>query len=98
MTFIKGGYVYIMTNQPHGVLYIGVTSQLPGRVNQHKSKLIEGFTKRYKLHRLVWFERHDEIESAILREKQMKKWRRDWKVRVIEETNPKWRDLYDEIL
>ncbi len=98
MTLNKGGYVYIMTNVPNGVLYIGVTSNLPGRAFQHKNDLVDGFTKRYKLHTIVWFERHEDIESAILREKQMKKWRRAWKVRIIEIANPEWHDLYNEIL
>ena len=98
MTFIKGAYVYIMASKPNGTLYIGVTSDLPGRVYQHKHDLVEGFTNKYQVHTLVWFEQHDEIERAILREKQIKKWRRAWKIRAIQEMNPDWRDLYNGIL
>lgn len=89
--------VYLMTSRYDGTLYTGVTSNLPARVWQHREHVVEGFTDRYDVERLVWFELHDNAASAITREKRIKKWRRAWKVRLIEETNPEWRDLYDEI-
>ena len=94
---MKTPAVYILTNKPDGVLYIGVTSNLAQRVWTHKNDLVEGFTKRYRVHRLVWYEVHESMESAIRREKAMKKWRRPWKTELIEKTNPAWQDLYDEI-
>ncbi len=90
--------VYILTNKPRGTLYIGVTSNLPQRVAQHRAKLVEGFTDKYGLERLVWYEVHENAESAITREKQIKKWNRLWKIELVEKTNPDWRDVYDEIL
>ena len=90
--------VYILTNRPRGTLYIGVTSNLPQRVAQHREKLVAGFTGKYGLGRLVWYELHENAESAIVREKQIKKWDRLWKIRLIEKMNPDWRDLYDKIL
>ena len=90
----KGGFVYIMASQRNGTLYVGVTSDLPGRVGQHKEGTADGFTRRYGCKMLVWFEQYGEIESAIRREKQMKEWKRLWKLRVIEEMNPDWDDLY----
>ena len=92
----KRGYVYILASGHNGTLYIGVTSNLVKRIDQHKQKVIEGFTKDYNVTRLVWYEIHDTIESAILREKQMKKWKRLWKLRKIEELNPEWKDLSDD--
>jgi putative endonuclease len=92
----KRGYVYILASNQNGTLYIGVTSDLVKRIDQHKQKTIEGFTKDYNVTRLVWYLVCDDIESAILREKQMKKWNRLWKLRVIEELNPEWNDLADE--
>ena len=89
--------VYIMTNKKHGTLYIGVTSDLIGRVYQHKNKLVEGFTKKYGLDKLVYYECTPDVKSAITREKQMKKWYRKWKIELIEEGNPEWNDLYSEI-
>jgi putative endonuclease len=89
--------VYIMTNHKHGTLYIGVTSNLIGRGWQHKEKIIPGFTKRYKLDTLVYYEIHEDAESAIKREKRLKSWLREWKVELIEKHNPQWRDLYDEL-
>ena len=86
-----------MASKPHGVLYVGVTSDLPGRVYQHRESLIEGFTKRYFIRHLVYYEPHDNAASAIAREKTLKKWRRGWKVSLIEERNPFWDDLWDEI-
>ena len=94
---MQGGWVYIVTNRPDGTLYIGVTSDLPRRAWQHREGLIEGFTKRYGLTRLVFFERHDDIRTAIQREKSLKSWRRAWKVRLIVATNPGWDDLYDRL-
>jgi putative endonuclease len=93
----KSGYVYLLTNKPHGVLYVGVTSDLVKRVYQHRAGLVEGFTKRYNLKRLVYYERHALVREAILREKRIKEWRRAWKVALIEKNNPDWRDLYPEI-
>ncbi len=90
--------VYILATQRNGTLYIGVTSNLPQRVWQHREGLVDGFTKRYGVHSLVWYEVHSTMEVAIQREKQLKVWKRAWKVRLIEEFNPEWRDLYDEIL
>ena len=86
--------VYMMASGQHGTLYIGVTSDLHTRVAQHREGLREGFTKRYGVKRLVWFECHDSIVSAIQREKSLKKYKRDWKVALIERENPKWADLY----
>jgi putative endonuclease len=91
-------YVYILTNQAFGTLYIGVTNDLIRRVFEHKEKFVEGFTKRYGLDKLVYYEVHDSIESAILREKQMKEWKRNWKLRLIMEMNPEWKDLYAELV
>lgn len=94
---MKQGYVYILTNKPNGTLYIGVTSDLPKRIAEHKAKLVKGFSTKYGLDTLVYYEVADSIEAAILREKQMKEWRRAWKIRRILETNPEWRDLFAEI-
>lgn len=93
----KGGFVYIMASRRNGTIYIGVTSDLPKRVWQHREGVIEGFTKKYGCKMLVWFERHDDIEGAIRREKQMKEWKRSWKLREIEEMNPDWDDLFESI-
>jgi putative endonuclease len=93
----KRFFVYIMASDRNGTLYVGVTSDLPGRVWQHKSDVVDGFTKEYKVHLLVWYEAHENAESAITREKQIKKWNRMWKVREVEVLNPTWRDLYDDI-
>ncbi len=81
----------------NGTLYVGVTSNLTQRIWQHKSDLVEGFTQRYRVHTLVWYEVHSTMESAISREKAMKGWKRAWKIRLIEESNPEWRDLYEEL-
>jgi putative endonuclease len=93
----KRGYVYILVSGRNGTLYIGVTSNLVQRVWQHKSVNIEGFTKRYGVDQLVYYEAFDDITDAIAREKTLKKWRRRWKLELIEASNPEWRDLYDEI-
>jgi putative endonuclease len=81
----------------HGTLYVGVTSDLPGRVWQHREGVADGFTKRYGVKRLVWYEVHATMEAAITREKQIKEWKRAWKIELIEAMNPKWRDLFEEI-
>jgi len=91
------GYVYILTNKRHGTLYIGVTSDIARRVNEHKQKIVDGFSKRYGLDTLVYWEVFDTIEQAIQREKTMKHWVRRWKIRAIETLNPDWRDLYDDL-
>jgi len=90
--------VYMMASGQHGTIYIGVTSDLIGRVVQHREGLIEGFTKRYGVKRLVWYERHEGIVTAIQREKSLKKYRRDWKVNLIEQMNPRWDDLFPGLL
>jgi len=87
-----------MANQRNGTLYIGVTNDLLKRVGQHKSNAIEGFTKRYAVHSLVYFEETSDISSAISREKQLKNWRRNWKIELIESKNPSWKDLYFEFV
>jgi putative endonuclease len=94
---MHGGWVYIMTNRPDGTLYIGVTSDLPRRAWEHRNDVLEGFTKRYGLKCLVYSERHEDIQSAILRERTLKTWRRAWKVRLIVANNPNWDDLYDRL-
>ena len=91
-------FVYILASKRNGTLYIGVTSDLVQRIWQHKNDVVEGFTKKYGVHMLVWYEWHEDMESAIIREKRLKKWNRDWKLRLIEENNPNWDDLYDSIL
>ena len=94
---MPGGYVYIMTNRPDGILYVGVTSDLVRRVFEHRSGFVAGFTKRYGLKRLVYFEQFDDIRDAIQREHNIKHWPRAWKVRQIVAMNPDWNDLYDMI-
>jgi len=89
--------VYILASRPKGTLYIGVTSNLVGRVWQHRERLVASFASRYDVARLVWYDFADCMESAILREKQLKKLNREWKIRLIEERNPEWRDLWPEI-
>lgn len=91
---MAGGWVYIMTNKPDGVLYVGVTADLRRRVWEHKEALVDGFTKRYGLKRLVYAEQYDNIESAIHREKRLKHWPRQWKINLIVAINPDWNDLY----
>ncbi|MBV8062329.1 MAG: GIY-YIG nuclease family protein [Nevskia sp.] len=93
----KAFCVYILASARNGTLYVGVTSNLIGRVWQHKNDEADGFTKKYRVHTLVWFEQHENAESAITREKQIKEWKREWKLELIEKSNPTWRDLYDEI-
>jgi putative endonuclease len=95
---MQGGWVYIMTNRPDGVLYVGVTSDLARRVWEHREGVADGFTKRYGLKRLVYAERHEDIRAAIQREKTVKHWSRAWKVRLIHGENPEWADLYDQLV
>ena len=87
----------MLASGKNGTLYIGVTSDLTKRIWEHKNNVNEGFTKKYTVHNLVWYEQHDNAESAITREKQIKNWKRDWKIKRIVEMNPEWRDLYDDI-
>ncbi|MFA5967560.1 MAG: GIY-YIG nuclease family protein [Patescibacteria group bacterium] len=90
---MKKGYVYILTNKPRGVLYVGVTSTLVQRLDQHYLSEIKSFTKKYRLKRLVYLEEFDSVIEAIAREKQLKRWHRQWKINLIESVNPKWKDL-----
>ncbi|MFN8693330.1 MAG: GIY-YIG nuclease family protein [Holosporales bacterium] len=89
--------VYILASGRNGTLYVGVTNSLQRRLYEHKNDIIEGFTKKYGVKTLVWFEIHDDIEQAIMREKQIKKWNRQWKLELIEKANPEWRDIGDDI-
>jgi putative endonuclease len=91
-------HVYILASRPRGTLYVGVTSRLVQRIHQHKEALADGFTRQYGIKQLVWFEGTGSIEAAIQREKQIKWWRREWKIALIEQANPHWRDLYADIL
>ena len=95
---MPGGWVYLLTNHPNGTLYVGVTNDLVRRVWEHKSGTIDGFTKRYYLKRLLYFERHDDIRAAIQREKNIKRWPREWKVNLIIAGNPEWNDLFEQIV
>ncbi len=95
---MKQPAVYLLASKRNGTLYIGVTSNLVARTWQHREHLVEGFTHRYNVTRLVWYELHATMEAAILREKQLKKWNREWKLRLVDEANPGWRDLWDEIV
>jgi putative endonuclease len=97
-TGIKGGTVYILAAGRNGTLYIGVTSVLPGRMYEHREGLVPGFTRRYGVKQLVWYENHLRIEDAIQREKNLKRWMRKWKLALIEKANPEWRDLYTDML
>ena len=90
----KSPCVYIITNKKNGTLYIGVTSNLIKRMWEHRKKIIDGFSKKHKLQQLIYYELHETLDSAITREKQLKKWNRQWKLRLIEENNPNWNDLY----
>lgn len=94
----KNYYIYILSNKRNGTLYIGVTNDLVRRVYEHRNDLIDGFTKKYGLHNLVYFEHSTDANAAICREKQLKKWNRKWKIRLIEKENPEWKDLYPKIL
>jgi len=92
---MKSPCVYILASKRSGTLYVGVTSDLHGRMAEHDQGLVEGFTKKYGVKRLVYYEAHDEMADAIRREKQLKEWHRAWKVRLIETMNPEWRNLFD---
>ena len=94
----KQPVVYILASKRNGTLYIGVTSDLVKRVWEHKNNMVEGFTKRYGVHQLVWYEVHEGMEFAIEREKQLKEWKRKWKLELIESINPSWEDLYHTII
>ena len=90
--------VYILASRKNGTLYVGVTSNLVKRIWEHRNDLVEGFTNRYGVHQLVWYEIHESMDSAIQREKRLKAWKRAWKVQLIEKNNPKWEDLYPGII
>ena len=90
--------VYIMASAPNGTLYVGVTADLPQRGHQHREGLVEGFTRKYRCKTLVWYEQHEQMHTALAREKEIKKWRRSWKLELIEKTNPQWRDLYEDFI
>jgi len=91
-------YIYILASKKNGTLYVGVTSDLIKRIYEHKNELVEGFTQRYTIHNLVYFEATESIDSAIMREKQLKKWNRAWKINLIEKSNPAWNDLYPDLI
>jgi putative endonuclease len=88
----------MLASERNGTLYVGVTSNLVARIWQHRNEVVDGFTKKYTIHHLVWYELHENMPSAIAREKTIKKWNRMWKLKIIEKTNPEWLDLYDQIL
>ncbi|MER2520730.1 MAG: GIY-YIG nuclease family protein [Bdellovibrionales bacterium] len=94
----RGGYFYILANQRNGTLYKGVTNDLIRRVSEHKEGKIKGFSQRYCIKTLVYYEGYDDIRAAIAREKQVGEWKRAWKLKLIEDTNPEWRDLYSEMI
>ena len=94
---MKQPCVYILASDRNGTLYVGVTSDLPKRIWEHRNGVAVGFTKKFGVHRLVYAESHDTMEAAILREKRVKEWKRAWKIELIEKTNPQWRDLYDSL-
>jgi len=95
---MKAGFVYIMASRKNETIYIGVTSDLVGRVHQHREGLVSGFTKRYGCKLLVWYETHDDVQDARLREVQLKEWKRSWKIRLIEECNLEWDDLFPTLI
>jgi putative endonuclease len=94
---MKYYYVYILASERRGTLYIGVTNDLIRRMFEHKNGLVEGFTKKYKVHLLVYYQQCENVESVIQREKQLKAWHREWKIKLIEETNPNWNDLSNSL-
>ena len=94
---MKNFYVYMLCSKRNGTLYTGVTSDLVKRIYEHKNNLVDGFTKKYNVHRLIWYEIHESAESAIIREKRIKKWKRAWKLKLIEKNNSEWIDLYESI-
>ena len=91
-------YVYILANKKNGTLYLGITNNLIRRVFEHRNNYVDGFTKKYEVHKLVYYEITSDVESAITREKAIKKWNRKWKIRLIETMNPEWNDLYNELV
>ena len=91
-------FVYLLASRPNGTLYVGVTNDLRERIWQHKQDLVEGFTSKHGVKTLVWYEQTESIESAIAREKQIKKWNRAWKIELIEANNPDWKDLYEDVV
>ena len=93
----KQACVYLLASQRNGTLYIGVTSDLVKRIWEHKNNVVDGFTKKYNVHWLVWYEQHEDMTAAIEREKRLKSWKRQWKLDLIEQNNPEWRDLWDSI-
>lgn len=93
----KQYFVYILASKRNGTLYIGVTNSLKKRIWEHKNNIVEGFTNRYKVKELVYFEIYNDIKEAIIREKRLKHWKRSWKIKLIEKTNPGWKDLYYDI-
>jgi len=95
---MKTFFVFILASKRNGTLYVGVTNDIVKRVSEHRADLVEGFTEKYGVHALVWFEQTPNVAAAIQREKQIKKWRRSWKIELIERGNPDWRDLYGEIV
>lgn len=95
---MQPGYVYLMASQPNGTIYLGVTSNIAQRAYQHREGMVEGFSKKHGCTLLVWYEQHDDIQGARVREYQMKSWKRAWKLRLIEKANPAWRDLFDELM
>ena len=95
---MKTFYVYIMASQKYGTLYIGVTNDLTKRIYQHKQNMVKGFTQKYHVHNLVYLEEYSDVNEAISREKNLKKWKRSWKIKLIETKNPEWKDLYSEII
>ena len=95
---MKLAYVYILASKKNGTLYVGVTSNIVKRIHEHKTNVVAGFTQKYKVHDLVYFEETQDVISAITREKQIKKWNRRWKLALIEKENPEWQDLYESLL
>ncbi|MBL7069369.1 MAG: GIY-YIG nuclease family protein [Candidatus Omnitrophica bacterium] len=94
----KEYYVYILASRRNGTLYIGVTNNLAKRVYEHKNDLVSGFTQKYKVHKLAYYESYNDVNEALVKEKRLKKWNRQWKIELIEKFNPEWRDLYDDII
>ena len=95
---VKAFFVYITASGPRGVLYVGVTSDLPGRTWEHRERVLDGFTKRYWVDRLVYYEFHGSTDTALPRERALKRWRRNWKIQLIEKNNPSWADLYEQAM
>jgi putative endonuclease len=98
LEFVMDGWVYFMTNRPNGILYVGVTSDIARRAWEHREGVVERFTRQYGLNRLVYIERHDDIRATIQREKNIKHWRREWKVKLIPAENAAWNDLYETLM